>query len=239
MAVNKKVRRCWAVLFGGGGVSILIVARRVDTLTCVRRAGLRARSPTLRVNGGRSAAGKRRRVRIRRTLGDHMDRTNRIRWRHRRDTLPARRRRRRWHRRDRACGDTYYPMQVDPDSALRGVRSRLVGAMAAASITLISFVYALLSSLTTFGATFALTVGVCSFGAAVALLLSARHEEEVHELASSFDRDERALEAPDEAPALLESDPLDEFSFQNYERDDRVEVTVDRDLPAAHTDGAI
>lgn len=77
-------------------------------------------------------------------------------------------------------------MRVDPQSALRGVRTRLVGAVIAASTTLICVLYAALTSMSSFGSTFALTFGVCSFGAAVALLLSARHEEEVHGLAADF-----------------------------------------------------
>lgn len=82
---------------------------------------------------------------------------------------------------------TYYPMKVDAQSARRGVRLRLLGALVAVSVTLVCFVYAALSAMSTFGATFALAVGLCSFGAAVALLLSARQEEEVHALAARLD----------------------------------------------------
>lgn len=131
-----------------------------------------------------------------------MKRTNRIRWRHKRDTLPARRRGRRRHRRDRGIGSEYTPMKIDPRSALRGVRSRLMGAMGAASMTLICMLYALATSIGSFGATFAFTTGLCSFAAAVALLLSARHEEEVHQLASDFARAD-LLEVEDEPAASV------------------------------------
>lgn len=136
-------------------------------------------------------------------------------------------------------------MQVDPDSALKGVRTRLVGALAAAAVTLVCFMYAMLSSLSSFGGTFALTIGVCSFGAAVALLLSARHEEEVHELASSFEREDlRSLEqlgeAPEAAPALPEPQFTDELWFDSYEPGEREPVAASRrELRAGQTDGAI
>jgi hypothetical protein len=90
-------------------------------------------------------------------------------------------------------------MVVDSQSALRGVRSRLIGAVAAAATTLVCLLYAMLTSLNSFGSTFALTVAMCSFGAAVALLLSARHEEEVHELAAGFD-DPRQPGGPEDVP---------------------------------------
>lgn len=102
-------------------------------------------------------------------------------------------------------------MQVDPQSALRGVRARLVGAVGATSVTLVCLLYAMLSSLSTFGATFALTVGLCSFGAAVALLLSARHEEEVHELAAELGAPHPPspeADAPGQPRALPEPMPM-------------------------------
>ncbi len=107
-------------------------------------------------------------------------------------------------------------MIVDPQSARQGVRTRLVGAVIAASTTLICILYAMFSSLSSFGSTFALTVGVCSFGAAVALLLSARHEEEVHGLAAEFDDHPRRQPESDtsdsadpEPRALPEPNPLE------------------------------
>ncbi|QDG53375.1 hypothetical protein FIV42_22305 [Persicimonas caeni] len=145
-----------------------------------------------------------------------MERSYRRRWRNTRDTIPARRRRRRTHRRDHKRGGTYYPMRVDPQSALRGVRTRLVGAVIAASTTLVCVLYAMLTSMSSFGSTFALTFGLCSFGAAVALLLSARHEEEVHELASEFNDRHRQASEVDSTPttpstprALPEPNPLE------------------------------
>lgn len=132
-------------------------------------------------------------------------------------------------------------MRVDPQSALRGVRSRLVGAVAAASTTLICLLYAMLSSLSSFGSTFALTVGVCSFGAAVALLMSARHEEEVHEMAAGFD-DQRRLEADTDNEraqrqprALPEPNPL-----AGADLVDRADIRgVERRAYSQKTDGVI
>ena len=132
-------------------------------------------------------------------------------------------------------------MRVDPQSALRGVRTRLVGAVAAASITLICVLYAMLSSLSSFGSTFALTVGVCAFGAAVALLMSARHEEEVHEMAAGFD--DLHLPEPDTGAdtiqrrpkALPEPNPL-----PGVDLFDRADVRgVERKSYAEKTDGVI
>lgn len=79
-------------------------------------------------------------------------------------------------------------MIVDTEVALRGVRSRLFGALVAVVITLGCAIYAIVSAMSSFGATFALTVGLCSFGAAVALLLSARQEEKVHAFAAQMER---------------------------------------------------
>jgi hypothetical protein len=92
--------------------------------------------------------------------------------------------------------------------------------MSAAATTLVCLLYAMLTTLNSFASTFALTVAVCSFGAAVALLLSARHEEEVHEMAAGFDDlndtdsfdngpDVAALDTDaDEPRALPEPNPL-------------------------------
>lgn len=135
-------------------------------------------------------------------------------------------------------------MSVDPDSAQRGVRARLMGAVGAASTTLICIVYAMLASVGSFGATFALAIGLCSFGAAVGLLLSARHEEEVHELAAQFDRsalddevtgDESLPETASEPRALPQPDPLSEIVL-----DDRRQLQgVQRADPSAQTDGVL
>ncbi len=148
-------------------------------------------------------------------------------------------------------------MEVDPQSAMRGVRSRLVGAVMAASVTLVCVLYAMLSSLGSFGATFALTVGICSFGAAVALLLSARHEEEVHELAFQFDKlpgasptgaDEGSAAdsaSGDRPRALPAPDPLDELGRKELDRErfarsehPALQTTKRADF-SGHTDGAL
>ncbi len=128
-------------------------------------------------------------------------------------------------------------MVVDSQAALRGVRARLIGAVAAASVTLVCLLYAVLSSLSSFGVTFALTVGLCSFGAAVALLLSARHEEEVHELATELGA-RRSAHPQEEAAgrrALPEPNPLASATLGDRPEFDGVR----REVYSAKTDGAI
>ncbi|MFW6058457.1 MAG: hypothetical protein ACOC9W_06340 [Persicimonas sp.] len=148
-------------------------------------------------------------------------------------------------------------MEVDPQSAMRGVRSRLIGAVMAASVTLVCVLYAMLSSMGSFGATFALTVGLCSFGAAVALLLSARHEEEVHELAFQFEQlpvdpmasaalADVAEESTDDSAsaarprALPAPDPLEGLGRERFDRSEHpaVRLTKRADF-SGHTDGAL
>jgi hypothetical protein len=135
-------------------------------------------------------------------------------------------------------------MRVDPESAQRGVRARLMGAVGAASTTLVCIVYAMLASVGSFGATFALAIGVCSFGAAVALLLSARHEEEVHELAAQFDRtaladeiaaDDTASDEHSKPRALPKPNPL-----SGIELDEPPQLQgIKRADSSAHTDGVV
>jgi hypothetical protein len=55
------------------------------------------------------------------------------------------------------------------------------------------------TSLSTFFAVFALTIGLSSFGAGVALVMSARHEEKVHEIADELDRGILLESMPDES----------------------------------------
>ena len=126
-----------------------------------------------------------------------MRRGRRVRWRETRDTLPARRRRRRSHRRDVERGGSYDPIEVDPGVALHGVRSRLLGAAGSAALTVACVAFGLLLSLGSFAGTFALTTACCSLGAAMGLLLSARHEERVHQLAATFEESNTALEPDD------------------------------------------
>ncbi|MGM0555871.1 MAG: hypothetical protein ACQEVA_05805 [Myxococcota bacterium] len=130
-----------------------------------------------------------------------MRRGKRIRWRDSRNTLNARRKRRRAHRRDvDRSGVTYNPIEVSSDAARSGVRFRLAGAVSATILTLVSIVAGVLAP-NIFGAIFGFTTGLCSFGAAVGLLMSARHEEEVHALAASME--ERALLQDHQSDARL------------------------------------
>ncbi len=78
------------------------------------------------------------------------------------------------------------------------MRSRLVGALAALVVTLGCFAVGIATSLSTFPAVFALTLGLSSFGAGVSLLLSARDEEKIHELATELDRADLLESLPDE-----------------------------------------
>lgn len=125
---------------------------------------------------------------------------NRLRWRNRRDTLPARRHRRRQRRRDVERQGEYDPIEVHPSSVARGVRSRLVGALGALVVTLGCLGVGVATSLSTFFAVFALTIGLSSFGAGVALVMSARHEEKVHQIADQLDRGD-LLESLAEEPS--------------------------------------
>jgi hypothetical protein len=117
------------------------------------------------------------------------DRNSRLRWRDKRDSLVARRHRRRHRRRHITRPGEYKPVRADAGSASRGVRSRLLGALGASLTTLVCLVVTLMTGLSTFGGTFAVTVGLSSFGFAIALVLSARHEEQVHALANHLERD--------------------------------------------------
>lgn len=147
-----------------------------------------------------------------------------MRWRDSRSTLPARRRRRRSRRRDIERGGSYNPIEVSSDAASSGVRFRLVGAVFAVLVTVLS-VIAGITAPHSFGAILGIITGLCSFGAAVGLLMSARHEEEVHELAAAFDEH-----------ALLE----DERADQSIETDGLLDARQPEALPApAQTDGRI
>ncbi|MBA2660976.1 MAG: hypothetical protein H0U74_01670 [Bradymonadaceae bacterium] len=115
-----------------------------------------------------------------------MRRTRTRRWRETRDTLPSRRKKRRSHRRDMPASRHYLPMVVGSDTALRGVQSRLAGGVVAALITLACIVFALTASAASMSITLAFSIGTCSLVAAVALLMSARREELVHQLATEL-----------------------------------------------------
>ena len=114
---------------------------------------------------------------------DKMARVRRTRWRDRRDTLPARRRRRRAQRRQHPVDADYYPMEVDGGEASRGVQARLLGAVGAASLTAICLIAVVTAPAFTMATVFALTVAIGSLGLSVSLAVSARDEEIVHEMA--------------------------------------------------------
>jgi hypothetical protein len=128
---------------------------------------------------------------------DLMGRNRSDRWKDRRETLPARRRKRRAHRRDQPPSRFYEPMLVDPQAAARGVQSRLFAALLAVLMTLGSIVWGLSASAAAMSATFAFIVGSVSLGAAIALLMSARREEEVHELATELQEAGGLIDEPD------------------------------------------
>lgn len=106
------------------------------------------------------------------------------RWRDRRGTIPARRRRRRTHRRDTRRGGDYEPVEVTADSAKRGVSLRLFSAVASLLVTIICLGVLVGGSSSTFGMVAIFSVGFCAFNAGIALLLSARREESLHMLAN-------------------------------------------------------
>lgn len=126
------------------------------------------------------------------------------RWRDRRDTLPAARRRRRAHRRDRDASHDYHPMVVDADSASRGIRTRLVGAAVSALVTVGCVLSIVFAPQITLGSAFPLTVAVGSLGLSVALAMSARREEIVHQVAGRLvgEDDQQGRLPPPEAAEL-------------------------------------
>lgn len=132
-----------------------------------------------------------------------MARARSRRWRDRRDNLPARRRRA--HRRDRSSSQEYHPIIVDREEANRGVRSRLLGAMLAASITVLSMITIFLAPVFTLGSAFALSVAIGSFGLSMALTMSARREEIFHQVAGRLTAEtERNLLPPGEEDGSLD-----------------------------------
>lgn len=118
-----------------------------------------------------------------------MARTRPRSWRDRRDTLPSRRRRRRAHRRDRNSSHEYHPILVDAQEANRGIRTRLLGAMASALVTVVCLLSIFLAPQFTLASTFALSVAVGSFGLSMALSMSARREEIFHQIAGQLTAD--------------------------------------------------
>lgn len=115
--------------------------------------------------------------------------------------MPARRRRRS-HRRDVERSREYTPVPIQPGMARDGVRSRLWSACIAVGVTFICIVGLVLWPQTSFATAALFSVGFCAFNAAIALILSARREESVHELAHEF-QTHRSL--PEAHPPMLPS----------------------------------
>ena len=111
----------------------------------------------------------------------------RRRWRDRRETLPATRRRRRSHRRDVPRGTYYEPVPIYDAMARRGVQSRLRLAMMGMTAAVFCMVAVFVWPQTHFGVAALGAFGFCALNLAVAAILSARREEFVHRLASSME----------------------------------------------------
>lgn len=87
---------------------------------------------------------------------------------------------------------------------------RLWTAAGTLGVTAVCFAIVVVTSLSTFGSIFALTSGLASLGASIGLLMSARHEEQVHEVASELDGESEppVLPEPDEMEIrAVESEP--------------------------------
>jgi len=112
-----------------------------------------------------------------------MARRKQGRWRDRRDTVPARRKRRRVHRRDFPASSSYVPQPVDPHLATRGVQSRLLGAAGLAALTVACVLAVIFAPGFSYDTAFLLAMGTGSLGLAIALIMGARREEIVHGIA--------------------------------------------------------
>ena len=112
-----------------------------------------------------------------------------------------RRGRRRAGRQAGAHALEYAPLVVDPRSARQGVSARLWGALLSLSLTALCAV-ALLTIVEAHLVMLAVMITAAgSLSLAVAMLLSARREEQVHQLAHQLLQDSQAL-----SPALLEGE---------------------------------
>ncbi len=117
---------------------------------------------------------------------------------------PARRRR----RRDTCRGGYYEPIRVDAKAAERGVRARLAGAAAAGALTFISVIGMLVFDPAKFTLLALISCTVGGLIIAISLILSARREELVHQLATDLQADnQRLLSAPTGVESLLDSTP--------------------------------
>lgn len=88
-------------------------------------------------------------------------------------------------------------MEVEADSASKGIQTRLLGAIASALVTLLCVFSIVFAPEITLGAVFPLTMAIGSLGLSIALIMSARREEIVHEAAGRL-----IAEVDDVKPAL-------------------------------------
>jgi len=104
-----------------------------------------------------------------------------------------RRRARRAHRRETRRSGYYEPIHVDSRAAERGVNVRLVAGGASAFIALACLASAALLDPTKFTLLGLICFGLSFAGAAISLVMSARREEIVHQLASDLSSDQLLL----------------------------------------------
>ncbi len=116
-----------------------------------------------------------------------MSRGRRGRWRDQRNTLPAKRRRRRTHRRDTPRGATYEPIVIEARMAQAGVRQRLWLGVLAVGFAMFCLLIMLAGPQSQFGSAAFASFGFTSLALAVASILSARREESVHRLANNLE----------------------------------------------------
>lgn len=154
---------------------------------------------------------------------NQMARGRQRRWRDRRDSLPAQRRRRRARRRDTPASHYYKPVAIDSDLASRGVRSRLAGGIAAALVTVLCLLSLFWAPQITLASAFVLTIAISSLGLSVALIMSARREELVHQLAGRLTKEAQTPHKTlpfepriDPVSALLSHDEERRFDYDGH-----------------------
>lgn len=109
-----------------------------------------------------------------------------MRRRHNAQRQLSRRRQRRTPRRHKKRGDYYEPMVIDTSAAARGIQKQLYGALFAAAVTGICALCVVIFPMTKFTVMVLVSLGVGSLSASIAMLMSARREELVHQLASDL-----------------------------------------------------
>jgi hypothetical protein len=97
-------------------------------------------------------------------------------------------------RRTPAGRGAFSPISIDAGAAQRGVHTRLLAAMAAATLACACAALAIFSDVDIFSLLAAATTGLASSAAAVSLILSARREELVHRLAHDLNHPQPLLE---------------------------------------------